>query len=112
MLFLYSRIREYDQTTPVLIDSEDTNVVLMCAYAASIINGELAIRRKRNTFSAKELCSKETSKIIVPLHVMTGCDVTSSFFGVGKRTVWKQVQKSTEGEMLLTNLSHENLNKL
>ena len=27
MLFLYSRIREYDQTTPVLIDSEDTDVV-------------------------------------------------------------------------------------
>ena len=32
--------------------------------------------------SAKNLCSKEMSKIIVPLHVVTGCDVT--FFGVGK----------------------------
>ena len=37
-VFLYSRIREYDQITPVLIDSEDTDVVIMCAYAASIIN--------------------------------------------------------------------------
>ena len=93
MLFLYSRIREYDQTKPVLIDSEDTDVVVMCAYAASIINGELAIRRKRNNFSAKELCSKEMSKIIVPLHVMTGCDVTSSFFGVDKRTVETSPEK-------------------
>ena len=112
MLFLYSKIRGCDQTTPVLIDSEDIDVVVMCAYAASIINGELAIRRKRKNFSAKDLCSKEMSKIIVPLHIMIGCDVTLSFFGVGKRTVrWKQVQKSTEAQMLLTNLSYENLNK-
>ena len=49
MLFLYSRIKEYDQTTPVLIDSENIDVVVvvvMCAYAASIINGELATRHK------------------------------------------------------------------
>ena len=59
----------------------------------------------------KDLCSKGMSKIIAPLHVITGCYVRSSFFGVGKRTVWKRVQKSTEGQTLLTNLSHENLNK-
>ena len=50
MLFLYSRIKGFDQTTPVLIDSEDTDVVVMHAYAASIINGKLAIRHKRNNF--------------------------------------------------------------
>ena len=60
-------------------------LVVMCAHAASIINGELAIRRKRNHFSAKELCSKEMSKIIVLLHAKTGCDVTSRFFDVGKK---------------------------
>ena len=58
ILFLYSRIREYDQTTPVLIDLEDTDVVVMCAYATSVINGKLAIRRKRSNFSAKKLRSK------------------------------------------------------
>ena len=42
---------------------------------------------------------------------MTGCDVTSSFFGFGKRTVWKRVLESTETQMFLTQLSHENLNK-
>ena len=47
------------------------------------------------------------SKIIIPLHVITGCDVTLSFFGVGKITVRKRVQKSTEAQMPL----HENLNK-
>ena len=100
MLFLFSRIRKNGKTTPVLIDSEDTDVVVMCAYAAAIISGELAIRRKRNNFSAKELCSKEMSKITVPLLVMTWCDVTSSLFGVGQRSVGTRVQKSTEAHML------------
>ena len=31
MLSSYSRIKEYDQTTPVLIDSENADVVMMCA---------------------------------------------------------------------------------
>ena len=112
MLFLYSGIREFDQTTPVLIDSEDADVVVMWTYTASIVNGELAIRRKRNNFRAKELCSKEMSKIFLPLHVVTGFHVKSSFFGIGKRTtVWKRVHKSKEAQILLANLSHENLNK-
>ena len=46
MLPSYSRIKEYDQTTPVLIDSENADVVMMCAQAASIINGEIAITHK------------------------------------------------------------------
>lgn len=44
MLLLYYRIKEYDQKTTVLIASEDTDVMVMCAYAASIINDEFAIR--------------------------------------------------------------------
>ena len=51
------------------------------------------------------------SKIRVPLPVLTGCNVTSSSFSVGKKAVWKQIQKSTEAQMLLTNLSREYLNK-
>ena len=61
--------------------------------------------------TSKDLCSKDMSKIIVPLQIMTGCDVTSIFFGVGKGTVWKRVQKNTEAQMLLTNLSCENLHQ-
>ena len=41
---------------------------------------------------------------------MAECDVTSSFFGVGKGTVWKRDQKSTEAQMFLTQLLHEDLN--
>ena len=37
-LFLYSRIREYDQTTLVLIYSEDTDIMVVRGYLCSIIN--------------------------------------------------------------------------
>ena len=44
MLFLYSRIKGYYQTTTVLIDLEkDTDAVVITAYAASIFNGKLAV---------------------------------------------------------------------
>ena len=111
MLFLYSRIREMNQLCPVLIDSEDADVVVLCAYAASVIDGELYIKRKNATINCKELCSKEMTKIVIPLHIVTGCDVTSSFFGIGKITVWKRVQKSKEARELLSNLSQDNLNR-
>ena len=43
---------------------------------------------------------------------MTEFDITSNVFGVGRRTVWKQVQESTENQIVLTQLSHENLKKI
>lgn len=49
MLYLYSRIKEFDQTNPVLINWENTDVVVMSAYAASITNGEIAIRHERTS---------------------------------------------------------------
>ena len=68
-----------------MIDSEDTEDKSN-KYVCSIkINGELSIRRK---LQCKGLLLKKISKVILPLHVMTGCDVTSSFFGVDK-LVWK-----------------------
>ena len=82
MLFIYSRIRVVDKTSPVLIDSA---VVVVCVYAASIINGDLSINGKKANIGCKQLCS---NKIIIQLHV-AGCDVISSFFGIGKKTVWR-----------------------
>ena len=112
MLFIYSRIRAVDKTRPVLIDSEDANVVVLCAYTASIIDGDLSIKRKKANIDCKQLCSNEMTKSIVPLHVVTGCDVISSLFGIGKKkTAWKRVQSSVEARELLLNLSEENLTK-
>ena len=111
MLFVYAKIRDDDQTTPVLIDSEDADVVVLCAYATFRISGKLALKRKTRIIDCKQLCSEEMSKVVIPLHVVTGCDVTSSFFGVGKKTVWLRVEKNVEARQLLSNLNQDNLTK-
>ena len=92
MFFFYSNM-EYDETAPVLIDSEDTNIVVTCGYAASIVNCKLLIKCKRKNFSAKDLCSKEMSKVIMALHVMTRCDLTSSFLVLAKELCGNESRK-------------------
>ena len=47
MLFAYSIIKVEGIVKSVLVDSEDADLVVLCAYFASILPGELYIRRKR-----------------------------------------------------------------
>ena len=99
----------YYQTTPVSIDLEnDTDAVVITAYATSIFNGELAIWRK---LQCKGPLPKIMSKITVPLNVTTLCDLTSRFSGFDKKAVSKRVQDCTETRMFLTQLSHDSLDK-
>ena len=97
MLFIYSRITVLGDTSAVLIDAEDADVVVLAAYASSIIDGQLTVKRKKEIIDCKILCPREMAKIVVPLHVATGCDAVSSFFGIGKKNgyghEWKKVQK-------------------
>ena len=46
--------------------------------------------------------TEDTHNYIIPLHVMTGCDHTSGFYGVGKKTVTDRVGKSSEARDLLS----------
>ena len=64
MLFVYSLIRAEGIVRPLLVDSEDADVVVLCAYSASILPGE----------GCKYLCSDKMARIVVKLHVVTGCD--------------------------------------
>ena len=89
VFFVLHKLRQLGCTIPVVIDSEDTDVVALSAYAGLKDIGDLAIRRKKGIFDCKKLCNPEMAEIVVRLHVMTGCDSVSSFFGIGKKTVWK-----------------------
>ena len=51
------------------------------------------------------------AEIIVRLHVMTGCDSVSSFFGVGKKNVWKNTVCSFEAQELLKEFTDDALVK-
>ena len=65
MLFIYSVIRAEDIVTPVLVDSEDADVVVICAYSSSILPGDLYLRRKKVKF----LCSAKMAKIVIQLYM-------------------------------------------
>ena len=84
MLFTYAQFRRNGVTKPAVIDSEDTDVVVLCAFASSKYNGILGLKRKKIIVDCGRLCSPEMTKIIIPLHVISGCDSVSSFYGKGE----------------------------
>ena len=47
LLFIYSQLRQSDKTTVVVIDAEDTDVVVLCAHVAHKIEGVLCLKRKK-----------------------------------------------------------------
>ena len=63
MLFIYSRIRVLGDTSAVLIDAEDADVVVLAAYASSIIDGQLTVKRKKEIIDCKTLCSRRWQKL-------------------------------------------------
>ena len=78
-------MRNLGDNSPVVIDAEDMDVVALSAYAANLISGDLAIKRKKGIFDCSQLCDPAMAEVIVRLHVITGCDTVSSFYGVGKK---------------------------
>ena len=80
---------------PIIIDAEDTDVIVLSSLVSHIESGVLGIRRKKSSFYCNELCSPELTSIIVQLHVLTGPDSTSGFFGRDKNAVVKNVLKNT-----------------
>ena len=110
MFYVVSVLQQHS-ALPIVIDSEDTDVVALSAYVSTKINGVLGIKRKKGIFDCKQLCEPSMAKIIVRLHVMTGCDSVSSFYGIGKKQVWKRTATSVEAQKLLEELSDESLVK-
>ena len=73
-----------DTQTMVVVDAEDTDVIVASAYATTVLPGDLGLKRKKSIFDCKQLTSVDMANIIIPLHIMTGCDSISSFFGIGR----------------------------
>ena len=63
----------------MIIDAEDTDVIVLSSLVSQIESGVLGIRRKKSSFYCNKLCSPELQPIIVQLHVLTGLDSTSGF---------------------------------
>ena len=94
-------------TETVVIDAEDTDVVALSAKVAHEIEGNLAIRRKKEVFDCKTLCDERLATVIVQLHAHTGGDFTSGFYGHGKKTILKQLEKSQDAMSLLADVGKQ-----
>eukprot|EP00112_Aurelia_sp_Birch-Aquarium-sp1_P023025 Seg6709.2 transcript_id=Seg6709.2/GoldUCD/mRNA.D3Y31 product="hypothetical protein" protein_id=Seg6709.2/GoldUCD/D3Y31 len=53
LFYIYSQIRKNDAVTSVVIDAEDTDVLVLAAHVAHKINGILGLKRKKEVYDCK-----------------------------------------------------------
>jgi len=58
MFFIYSHIRKSGILDPVVIDAEDTDVVVLLAFVGHNTEGLLAIKQKKGIINCRDLCPK------------------------------------------------------
>ena len=94
LISAYAKMREeINFTGTIVIDSEDTDVYVSSAYVSCRLQGELLIKHKSSLFRCSDMLPHDVADIIIPLHIITGCDYTSGFYGHGKKSVLDKVKK-------------------
>lgn len=101
MFTMYSALRSDGYKAAVILDTEDTDNYVQAAYVAHRTPGILCLKRKHRLIDAKRLCSEEMSQSIIPIHVISGCDHNSGFFGASKLLIVGRLEKSKEANKLL-----------
>lgn len=104
MFYIYSQLRNSGVSDAVVIDAEDTDVIVLASYVAHQIEGTLGLKRKKGIFNCASILAKEIADIIIPFHIHTGADAISSFYGHGKPSVFDTAMKSSEARELLKGL--------
>ena len=102
LLSAYAKVWTTNYTGPVVLDCRDTEVfVQQAAYVAQQIRGDLLIKHKNAFINCRAMLTEEVADIIIPLHVITGSDHTSGFYGHGKKKVLEKVMAVAEARELL-----------
>ena len=101
LLSIYAKLRTANYTNTVVLDSEDTDVYVQAAYVSHQIGGKLLIKRKQALVNCHSMLPYDVSNVIVPLHVLTGSDHTSGFYGHGKKPLLQKLMKDPEARELL-----------
>lgn len=65
------------------------------------------MKQKHQLIDAKRLCSEEMLQSIIPIHVISGCDHNSGFFGASKLLIVERLVKSEEARKLLASCGAE-----
>ena len=104
LLYIYSQLHKSKIINTIVLDAEDTDVVVLSAYVAHKLNGVLGIKKNKYIYDCKQLCTEAEYQSVIPLHIFTGFDAATAFFGHGKRTVYESVMKSAEARTQLESL--------
>jgi len=102
----------------IVVQSSDTDVLLLCLhYYSQMVNTEEIwfqtgavsnIKDGRRFLPVHELyryTGVSVCSLLPAVHALTGCDTTSSFFGIGKKSVYKLLLSKPEQFLSLTSLS-------
>lgn len=99
MIFHASHAFDHGQRK-VLVYSPDTDVFILCLSVADRLTGEIifctGVGDKRRYIDVTDLSRKlgaPVTRNLVAMHALTGCDTTSSFFGIGKKTAFDMLKK-------------------
>ena len=74
---------------------------MQAAYVAHDLLGDFLIKNKNTPFKCTDLVLSNIANVLIPFHVITGCDHTSGFYGRGKKSVFEKHQKDQEAQHLL-----------
>lgn len=80
--------------TRCIIDCKDTDVLLLLAHFKEVLTPEIWLKvgtKETERFIAIHELKMDSSmtKCLPAFHALTGCDTTSQFVGMGKKTCWK-----------------------
>ena len=100
LISAYAKLMADNNKEVVIPDSQDTDVYVQAAYVSHQLQGNLLINHKEY-ISCSAMISEDIANIIIPLHVITGSDHTSAFFGHGKKNVLQKVISDPEVRKLL-----------
>ena len=59
------------------------------------------MKHKISLFNCQEMLTSEMADIIIPLHIISGCDHHSGFFGHGKKSFFEKVKRDRSARDIL-----------
>lgn len=97
----YSVLRSNGYTSPVVLDTKDTDNYVQAACVAPRTTGLLCVKRTTQFINARCLCSEPMSESIIALYVFSGCDHNSGFYGTSEMFIADRLKNSEEAKNLL-----------
>ena len=102
----------------IIIKSPDTDVLVLCVHYFSKVQNTQELwfqtgivsstKDRRRYIPVHEICSTLSpvfTNILPAAHAVTGCDITSLLFGIGKRSVFKVLKENPDNFKDLSNLA-------